>query len=272
MNIYWWSSRDGTKNLGDEITPHIVSRLTDLDVKKSGLHEADVIGAGSILGWVYESKSKLLIDRSKILYVFGSGFMRPQTDVVHKEYLDFFSVRGYLSQNLLGKEVSKDLRVGDPGILVSDIVDIKKINKKYKYGIIPHMGTFNNKKTMNELISLEDSICIDFRADDVDGVVDLMLQCEVIISQSLHGLIFADSLLFPNAWLTMGDLHPGGNFKFYDYFSTVNRPFWKKCTSCPIDKDEVSQNLHYPDEQIISGLKFEVREALNDFVKRFDGQ
>jgi hypothetical protein len=269
MNVYWWSSRNGTKNLGDEITAHILERLIGCSFFKSGMHDADIISTGSILGWVYESQSPLMITRSKRLSVLGSGFMRPQTVVQKKDYLNFCFVRGYLTKNILGNQVDPELAVGDPGIVLSDIVSRDITEKRYKYGIIPHIGSYGRQGFFENFDNLNNKIFIDFRTNDVDGVVEKMRQCEIIISQSLHGLIFSDSLGLPNVWLDTGDLHAGGCFKFYDYFSTINRPFYKKCAAIDIHENYIENNLFFPDKELIDNRKLIVKNCLFDFFEKY---
>lgn len=264
MKIYWWISRNGTKNLGDEISSIIVKRILGDECELTGLHDADVISTGSILGWVYERKNKSMLERKKKLTVLGSGFMHPRSPLEEKSYIEYLLVRGYLTKNLLGDLVNKGLPVGDPGILFSELVENKGHVKKYKYGIIPHLGSFGKKGFFDRFKDLENSVYIDFRTDDIDSVAELMCQCEVIISQSLHGLIFSDSLLLPNVWLNPGDLHAGGEFKFYDYFSTINRPFYMQCGDYVLTDEDVAANVFCADWQVIDNVK---KAVLNAFEK-----
>jgi pyruvyltransferase len=269
VNLYWWISKSGKRNLGDEITCQILEKKFGCNVKRADIYDADVISAGSILGWIYESKSPAMLKRSKELTVLGSGFMHPWVAVEKKNYIDFSMVRGYLTKNILGSEVNKDLAVGDPGILFSEVVELKKsVRKKYKFGIIPHMGSFGIKGFFERFSQLDSSVYIDFRTSDASEVARVMQECEVILSQSLHGLIFSDSLSIPNVWLDLGDLHVGGEFKFYDYFSTVNRPFYKKCGDGLLDGVGVNENVFIADQRVVDSLKNVVLDRFEDCVKR----
>jgi hypothetical protein len=44
-------------------------------------------------------------------------------------------------------------------------------------------------------------------------------ECECILSSSLHGIIFADSLSMPNCWVSLSEFKPAKKYKFNDYYS-----------------------------------------------------
>lgn len=163
------------------------------------------------MNWVYERDSW---DKTRhALTVIGSGLMRPVANIERKNnnntFLDIRSVRGYLTKSLLGSK-GKNVSVGDPGLLASLLVREKPLHR-HRIGIIPHHSQVDSPAFREKLKLLGNVTIIDFRTSDHSRIFHEMLECEIILSQSLHGLIFADSLGIPNIWLDTGALHGGGH-------------------------------------------------------------
>lgn len=91
-------------------------------------------------------------------------------------------------------------------------------------------------------------------------------ECETVLSSSLHGLIFADSLGIPNKWITFEKNLIGGCFKFDDYYSCFeeeNIP-WSIHPDSSIG-DMVKQ-VSLRDSTKVATLKGGILDALNRFV------
>ncbi len=58
------------------------------------------------------------------------------------------------------------------------------------------------------------------RTDNLEGLVDDILSCEVILSSSLHGIIFSHAYGVPAYHVQFTDFFKNGNFKFADYYSS----------------------------------------------------
>lgn len=114
--------------------------------------------------------------------------------------------------------VKENVVLGDPGLLVSKMYDVKNVKKKYKLGIIPHF-TDRNSTLLNK-IKVENSVVLNI-CEEPEVLVPKIAECEYIISSAMHGLIAADSLKIPNIRMTLGDGVVGGDYKFDDYYSAL---------------------------------------------------
>lgn len=262
--VYWWRSRNGGYNLGDELTPVLLRHLFGADIERKPLHQARLAGAGSLLGWPWALPGAADNSRKEPLSIVGSGLMEAKDDLGQLDCVKIHSVRGYLSKMLLPPEMVAQSTMGDPGLLVSLLPHRRKA-PNHRIGVIPHVGSIGRSHFTERLAGLKDYRIIDFRTTDVDAVLAEMLDCQVIYSQSLHGLVMADALGIPNTWLDFGRLHPGGSFKFYDYFSSVRRPF--DLAVGPTDtltSDLADRNLFEVSDRVVRSLQNDIVEAFAD--------
>lgn len=234
INAYWWRGKEDSKNFGDELSSIILQEYFKVKHVRSDFKKADIISIGSVLGNIVGES--YLKRNSRTRHVIGAGLISP-----HLEYKSFIKkkfpnkrtfsksikvhlVRGYLTQQVLSSLGEPEYEVGDPGLLLPKIYNSEVI-AKYKVGIIPHVSKIEEPEWEEYSNSNPGVRVIDFRTDDFKRIVTEIKSCKYIISQSLHGLIIADAFSIPNVWFYNGSLHAGGKFKFYDYFSTVNREF-----------------------------------------------
>jgi len=217
-----------TPNFGDDLAPALVNHITGLDINHAEHAEADLFAVGSILGY-WNSYSKAIrrsmhdcLPGRQPLALWGTGLIRPKRVVLPR--CEVLALRGRLSQryaNLSGKEIL----LGDPGILAKDLVG--EVEKTNLIGVVPHYVD----KTHALIKSLERNP--DYRVIDVERACEAVCRdiasCKVILSSSLHGLVVADAYGIPNARLVLSDQIIGGDFKFDDYASGVER---KKITTC----------------------------------------
>lgn len=110
--------------------------------------------------------------------------------------------------------------LADPGLLVSKVYTQNR-DKKFKAGIIPHVMDKAILDKTKILLNKSDYTIIDIE-QDVEGLVEKICECKVILSSSLHGLIFSDSYNIPNRQLIISDKLIGGNYKFTDYYSSFD--------------------------------------------------
>lgn len=273
LKVYWWKTKDGGDNLGDAVTSVLLSDLFGIEHRQAPFDAADLLGAGSTLGWIWSRPSADSRGPEPKLSVVGAGFMNPNIRVRKVSFLQIHSVRGYLSKALLDENDDPDISLGDPGLL-SSLLYSRKSLPSFKFGIVPHIAAVERPDFINRFKDLPSHRIIDFRTNNLQRVMEEMESCELIVSQSLHGLIIADSLGLPTVWIDHGSLHPGGHFKFYDYFSSINRPFDLKISR----GDTVNPQSLYRNSFEINSLKLrsiqnDIKEAFADsFEKRLTGQ
>ena len=162
--------------------------------------------------------------------IIGAGLI--SEDRVFGDFKKVIGCRGYKSLSLLRKKKNFTPEfIGDPGLLVKEhFKNIDKPRKKFKIGIIPHFIDFELVKKFK--FKDESITIIDIKQDHI-SVCNEILECDFIVSSSLHGLIFSDALSVKNLWVVFSDKIIGGSFKFEDYYSAMEnghkRPI--KCKS-----------------------------------------
>jgi len=206
VEVYWYIKE---KNSGDLVTPMLLKRYGFTPVH-SYPREAKVFSCGSLLEKVPEDFSG---------FILGTGFMHGDS-VRSFDKARILAVRGELTRNHVG--APKDTILGDPGLLVSRFFT-RRQKKRYTLGVVPH---YVDKKdvcihTFCKRYSKE-VLFIDIQQDPLT-VLQKIDKCEFILSSSLHGLVFADSLDIPNIWMTLSGQVSGKGFKFYDYNSALKK-------------------------------------------------
>jgi hypothetical protein len=269
IKLFWWRPKDGGVNIGDEISRILFERLFDVQVTRAAYPSATMNSTGSTLGWAFDRKD--YETRTEKMIILGSGLMHPWHQIEDHGWLDIRLVRGYLTRSVISRAFGESMAIGDPGLLVSDLLPSEKPEKKYQYGVIPHISRAGKKSFHQRFGNLPSTTFISVKTDDIDAVLRKMMECEVIISQSLHGIVFADSLGLPNVWLDVGRLHPGGSFKFYDYFSSINRPFDRslKLGDEEIIDENIEKEIFFPVQEKVNSVKQTIRNEMERTFAEF---
>jgi hypothetical protein len=151
--------------------------------------------------------------------VWGSGIRNiDQSDF--RGARAFHAVRGLFSRDrILDLGLKCPPIYGDPGLLISDYY-MPKVNKKYKLGVIPHIVDFN--KLNSHFKDVEGVKIINLKSNNIENIIEQILECEHIISTSLHGIITAVAYKIPVRWLKCSNNLNGDDIKFYDFFSSLD--------------------------------------------------
>lgn len=220
IRLYWSGGNRDEINFGDTLSPIIVKSLSGKDVVYAGIDTCDIAAIGSLLDKIISRKWKRLLRlRFDQIRIWGTGSFGPDTIANHSSGLSFSAVRGPLTRDAL--KLDPETPLGDPGLLVETLV--KKGDKKYRWGIIPHV----TDRRIDSILELEKSNrntrIIDLGNPDILSVAREISSCDFVISTSLHGLITADAFGVPNVWMRVSNNVFGGDWKFLDYFSSIGR-------------------------------------------------
>lgn len=200
-------------NFGDFVTPFIFKSLfkkePKLDINGGKNNEDVVLGAGSILNSARRNS-----------IIWGTGFMFGNEVIPRPKKI--LSVRGPLTRNRLlelGFECPEEY--GDIG-LVLPYFYFPEVKKKYKLGIIPH---YIDKDKFHQIFKNDthDTKIIDV-TEPIENVIKDILACEMTMSSSLHGIIVSHAYNVKSMWIKISDKIGGGNFKFRDYYGSINIP------------------------------------------------
>lgn len=201
MKVFYFTS-DKPVNIGDAISPFILDTFTKHKPELANSDEENkLLLVGSLLDIVKNGDT-----------ILGIGSNKPNFVLEANDTMRFISVRGPLTRfQIKGADVPKNY--GDPALLLPLIYN-PKIEKKKKTGLVPH---YVDKKYFpkDQIIDIE---------QDYKTFVDQILECDEIISSSLHGIIIAEAYGIKTKWVMYGDKIEGGEFKYQDYFLGTGRP------------------------------------------------
>ena len=227
IKIYRWRRRGAPAgNFGDEITIDLLAKLFGIEAEVVSMAEAELIGAGSILD-LYSSQPwrrrirnyRSWIRWSRDLHVWGAGVLRQSSSISWPQRMHFHAVRGEFTA---ARAQLKNVQLGDPGILVSRLVERPK--RRSAVAFIPHWTEWNYASKLDLpkswVLVRPEQVALD--------AVRQIAASELIVSSSLHGLITADAFNIPSIWAEPeGPIHWDQTFKFGDYASSRGRPFNK---------------------------------------------
>ena len=190
-----WAWSEGVANFGDELGPHILTRLGYEVVRVESMADADLLACGSLLEAAAE-------DARPGAIVWGAGLMHGAP--VDLSMLDVRAVRGRLTAELIGMDVP----TCDPGSLVPHLYERPPV--RHGVGVVRHYVDKRAYPWADIVIEA---------SDPVDEVIEAIGSCSKIASSSLHGLVVADAWGIPTLRLHHRSV-AGANFKWADWFAS----------------------------------------------------
>lgn len=203
------------ENAGDSFNKYFIEEYFHTNIRLyNGGKRKHTLFCGSILG-----KSNAYSN------ILGAGFISKDQANMPIQYNKVIGVRGNLTAESL-RFNDRDLSIsfkGDPGLLVKEIINPRDSNYEtsHKIGVIPH---FIDYDLVNKIISDDPRFIVIDITKNYKAVCNEILKCDVVLSSSLHGLIFSDAMNVPNSWVRFSNNIIGGTFKFRDYYSVMTNP------------------------------------------------
>lgn len=199
------------RNLGDRFAANVIDYVSDALPVLSRKEEQHVLSVGSILFMAGPNS-----------HLWGIGCLSSSLPDFTVDSRNIHALRGRHTADLLTKAgyALQDIPFGDPGILAAEVI-AKQCDQSAKQAhteiaIIPHYSNYDSYKT-HYGASREVNI-IDMGTDRID-VISEIASADIVISESLHGLIFGCALGKRITWIG----NPNADkFKYYDWMTTID--------------------------------------------------
>lgn len=237
--LNYWA---GHNNLGDELSPYLVQKITGRKViYADGNEKNKLVGVGYIINYANA------FSRS---YIWGSGLLtrnsiRNRLIPIRKFFCKsrVFAVRGPHTASVLDSHGLQSSGVfGDPALLLPLFYTPRAARSPKRLGIICHQQHVKIAKE-DFLKNSEFKLISIFRSgsDDIESFIDELTSCDCIYSTSLHGIVVAHAYGIPAQWISFKGIpiHSDEDFKFNDYFLGANQEVQRKLTIDSLDQESI---------------------------------
>jgi pyruvyltransferase len=215
LRLYYVPCGHRSGNFGDMYSAEVVAHMSGREVvgvgeTNEGIATAEFVADGSLAQ---------NLPANFVGAVWGTGLMFEMARIEARD-TTVAALRGKLTARRWPKR--PDCVLGDPGLLLglTHGLAFGAGEKRWRLGIVPHFVDMEDP-ALAEFLKRNRcaATCIDVCSPDMPRLVS---ECETVLSSSLHGLVTADALGVPNAWIYFGDRVQGGSFKFRDYVSAFH--------------------------------------------------
>ena len=182
------------------------------------------------------------------------------------------SVRGPKTrQKLLVSGIDCPQQYGDP-VLLLPLFYKPEHKKSKKICIIPNMGTSYEEVEKSIKWLDEEYIILDMtRYNKWTDIIDVIVSSEYVISESLHGLIVAETYGIPNVWVEFKEHQDYWSFKFQDFYESIGKRS-EQIIHLPLESKSVyykkmnwrKGNIKY--DNILSLYPFEISAQINQDI------
>ena len=216
----WMGNERCSYNIGDYFSNYLLDKLYDKALLVNNTHRKQMVLIGTqVPEWITQSR---IYCGTGFFAKFVNGYIINPSNICY--------LRGKLSRDLLVSKMGfsslKDVPLGDNGLLAGLLYTPKKpIKRKYDVGIVVHWSEIDRKRQYlkeakkvcpGKKIQIKSMGEIDLSCEDL---FDFIMSCKVVVSSSLHGMVFAHSFGIPALYFST----QGAASKFMDYYSVYDR-------------------------------------------------
>lgn len=225
IRLFYWR---GVPNLGDSVSARIVAGLSGrriVAVERGDRRK--LLACGSV---AHRARAGDL--------VWGSGTIEPDRPPESRD-VDVRAVRGPRTRAMLRRAGIPCPEVyGDPALLLPRVLPRRRAAPRFRLAIVPHYQDKPRVRSDDPAVRVLESRVLDIQGE-LETFLDALLECERVVSSSLHGLVFAEAYGIPAAELRVGDDVRGAEHKFADYFEGTGRERPEPLTLATIAREPV---------------------------------
>lgn len=229
IRLYRWKGKrqDNLENYGDLLSFYLARKISNQKIIPI---QHPTKGVQRYFFKNYLSIGSIISSATEKSIVWGSGIIKAKDNISKAKFL---AVRGpQTRKRILDLGYNCPEIYGDPAILLPNFYN-PIIEKKCKIGIIPHYVDYQEVCEVfkgNQKVKV-----INLMTNSIENTTKEILECERIISSSLHGVIIAQTYRVPALWVKFSNKLFGDNIKFYDYYESMNINFTKEYFIAPKD-------------------------------------
>ena len=202
------------RNHGDRISADIIRLLFGAEPVEVAPDQPHLLAVGSIT---------FMANRFSTLW--GSGVLNRQVGLQELGPGQIRALRGRHSAEMMGARGIRvpDVPLGDPGIFAADLLRLEGLapRRRSRIVVVPHHGSLRHP-AFAAMAEREDVTVVDTLDNDW-GLLQDIAGADIVVSESLRGLIYAESFAKPSVWISNTE-DPNWTFKFNDWFSTTFNP------------------------------------------------
>ena len=204
-------------NLGDIFGYKLMEYLCkplNIKVNRIGVNDRIVNNTFGLVGSICHLCNRKAKENKRKIIIIGCGIIKKDSTNWNNKYIEWKGIRGPSTLKLINQNCPV---ISDPGLLISKIFPIKRTHKK-KIGYIIHNV---DREAFFKLFPEKKQYLINNYAT-YEEFTNQLSEYDSVISSSLHGIIFCHAYSIPVASIKVTDKITGGDFKYIDYYHSIN--------------------------------------------------